>query len=265
MSLLKSIGFPAHAGMNRTAASDVASGYLLSVLASGVPRACEDERRRILGVSVALSEAEVHWRAFLENLQSRGMRGVEYVVSDDHAGLRAARTAVLGGVKWQRCQFHLAQNAIHHSPNLAIRKRIIPSSWAIWLNGPPRCSPPSCSFRSISEVSTISRESVSRSLPRDHAREVRRSRRADRIRHGSARAPCRSFAARDRKARLAIVMRRTTGHPGRTRFAPAEGLGDGFSVHRAPHRFSGWRARRCRWRRDASRRATTRRGRRRSR
>ena len=82
------------------------------------------ERRRILGVSVALSEAEVHWRAFLENLQSRGMRGVEYVVSDDHAGLRAARRAVLGGVKWQRCQFHLAQNAIHHSPNLAIRKRI---------------------------------------------------------------------------------------------------------------------------------------------
>ena len=47
-----------------------------------------DERRRVLGVSVALSEAEVHWRAFLESLQARGMRGVEYVVSDDHAGLR---------------------------------------------------------------------------------------------------------------------------------------------------------------------------------
>ena len=54
-----------------------------------------DERRRVLGVSVALSEAEVHWRAFLENLQARGLRGVEYVVSDDHAGLRAARRAVL--------------------------------------------------------------------------------------------------------------------------------------------------------------------------
>ena len=40
-----------------------------------------DERRRVLGVSVALSEAEVHWRAFLESLQARGMRGVEYVVS----------------------------------------------------------------------------------------------------------------------------------------------------------------------------------------
>ena len=50
-----------------------------------------DERRRVLGVSCALSEAEVHWRAFLESLISRGMRGVQFVVSDDHAGLRAAR------------------------------------------------------------------------------------------------------------------------------------------------------------------------------
>ena len=82
--------------------------------------------------SVVLSEAEVHWRAFLESLQKRGMRGVEYVVSDDHAGLRAARKAVLGGVKWQRCQFHLARNAIHHSPNLAIRKRIGAELRTIW-------------------------------------------------------------------------------------------------------------------------------------
>ncbi len=91
-----------------------------------------DERRRVLGVSVALSEAEVHWRAFLENLQARGLRGVEYVVSDDHAGLRAARRAVLGAAKWQRCQFHLAQNAIHHAPNVAIRKRIGAELRTIW-------------------------------------------------------------------------------------------------------------------------------------
>ncbi len=91
-----------------------------------------DARRRVLGVSVALSEAEVHWRAFLEGLQARGLRGVEYVVSDDHAGLRAARRAVLGGAKWQRCQFHLAQNAIHHAPNVAIRKRIGTELRAVW-------------------------------------------------------------------------------------------------------------------------------------
>ena len=45
------------------------------------------------------------------------MRGVEFIVSDDHAGLRAARLAVLGAAPWQRCQFHLAANAFHHAPN----------------------------------------------------------------------------------------------------------------------------------------------------
>lgn len=89
-------------------------------------------RRRILGVSAALSEAEVHWRAFLDSLITRGLRGVEFVVSDDHAGLRAARQAVLPGAKWQRCQFHLAQNAIHHAPNLAIRKRIGSELRTVW-------------------------------------------------------------------------------------------------------------------------------------
>jgi putative transposase len=91
-----------------------------------------DERRRVLGVSCTVSEAEIHWRAFLESLLERSMRGVQFVVSDDHAGLRAARKAVLTGATWQRCQFHLAQNAIHHAPSLAIRKRIGAELRLIW-------------------------------------------------------------------------------------------------------------------------------------
>ena len=94
-----------------------------------------DERRLVLGVSVALSEAEVHLRSFLESLQARGMRGVGYVVSDDHAGLRAARRAILGGATWQRCQVHLAQNAVHHAPSLATRKRIGAELRDVWNAG----------------------------------------------------------------------------------------------------------------------------------
>lgn len=75
-----------------------------------------DGRRTILGVSVSLSEAEVHWRDFLAALQARGLHGVKLLVSDDHAGLRAALTARLPGVKWQRCQFHLAQNLLDYLP-----------------------------------------------------------------------------------------------------------------------------------------------------
>ena len=53
--------------------------------------------RRVLGVPVALSESEVHWRAFLERLIQRGLRGVKYIASDDHAGLKAARKAMFLG------------------------------------------------------------------------------------------------------------------------------------------------------------------------
>ncbi len=89
-------------------------------------------KRRVLGVSVAFSEAEVHWRAFLESLVARGLQGVEFITSDDHPGLKAARKAVLPGARWQRCQFHLAQNAIHHAPNQAIRKTIGEELRAVW-------------------------------------------------------------------------------------------------------------------------------------
>lgn len=71
-------------------------------------------QREVLGVSVSLSEAEVHWRAFLEQVQRRGLCGVRLCISDDHAGLKAARRAVFPSVPWQRGQFHLAQNAQHY-------------------------------------------------------------------------------------------------------------------------------------------------------
>jgi len=68
-------------------------------------------KRRILGVSTSLSEAEVHWRDFLQQLIARGLHGVKLIVSDAHAGLQAARIATFPSVPWQRCQFHLQQNA----------------------------------------------------------------------------------------------------------------------------------------------------------
>ena len=80
--------------------------------------------RRVLGVSVALSEAEVHWRQLLSDLIRRGLRGVKLIISDDHAGLKAARRATLPSVPWQRCQFHLQQNAQAYVPRLDLRKEV---------------------------------------------------------------------------------------------------------------------------------------------
>jgi transposase-like protein len=81
-------------------------------------------KRSILGLSVALSEAEVHWRDFLTSLQSRGLHGLQLIVSDAHAGLTAARAAVFPSVPWQRCQFHLQQNAQAFVPRLDMRASI---------------------------------------------------------------------------------------------------------------------------------------------
>lgn len=83
-----------------------------------------DGKRSVLGCSVQLSEAEPHWRKFLESLLKRGMHGVRLVVSDDHSGLRAARQATLAGVPWQRCQFHAIQNAMKHVPKVAMRPEV---------------------------------------------------------------------------------------------------------------------------------------------
>jgi putative transposase len=80
--------------------------------------------RSVLGCSVSLSEAEVHWREFLGNLQARGLHGVELIISDHHAGLRAALASRLASVPWQRCQFHLQRNAMAFVPRLEMRAEV---------------------------------------------------------------------------------------------------------------------------------------------
>jgi len=91
-----------------------------------------DGKRSILGVSVSLSEAEVHWRQFLESLQNRGLHGVRLITSDDHAGLKAARQARFAGVPWQRCQFHLQQNAMQYVPKVSMRPEVAADLRAIF-------------------------------------------------------------------------------------------------------------------------------------
>jgi putative transposase len=91
-----------------------------------------DGKRSILGVSVSLSEAEVHWRTFLKSLIDRGLHGVRLIASDDHAGLGQARKACFPSVPWQRCQFHLMQNAMHYVPKLAMREEVGRELRAVW-------------------------------------------------------------------------------------------------------------------------------------
>ncbi|EHQ53798.1 IS406 transposase, partial [Ectothiorhodospira sp. PHS-1] len=114
-------------------------------------------KRRVLGCTVATSEAEINWRRFLEGLLARGLHGVKLIVADDHAGLKAARRAVLPAVPWQRCQFHLQQNAgqfvtrqearktvaaqlrtIFNAPDRAEAERLLMSALETWRKEHPK-------------------------------------------------------------------------------------------------------------------------------
>ncbi|MER8435034.1 IS256 family transposase, partial [Mesorhizobium caraganae] len=75
-----------------------------------------DGRRQILAVEMANRESRSAWRDFLVGLKARGLKGVELVVSDDHAGLVAAIGEVIPEAAWQRCYVHFLRNALDHLP-----------------------------------------------------------------------------------------------------------------------------------------------------
>ena len=96
-----------------------------------------DGKRQILGVSVSLSEAELHWRDFLESLVKRGLRDTQLIISDDHSGMRKARQSVFTGIPWQRCHFHLQQNASQYVPRKKMRREVAADIRAVF-NAPNR-------------------------------------------------------------------------------------------------------------------------------
>ncbi|MER9131096.1 IS256 family transposase [Mesorhizobium sp. M0768] len=73
-------------------------------------------RRQVLGVELANRESHSSWREFVTGLKNRGLAGVEFVVSDDHPGLRAAIREVLPEAVWQRCYVHFLRNALDYVP-----------------------------------------------------------------------------------------------------------------------------------------------------
>ena len=94
-------------------------------------------KRRVLGCEVTPSEADISGRRFLESLLARGLKGVRLIVADDHAGLKAARRAVLPSVPWQRCRFPLQQNAGRFVTRPEARKTVAARMRAIF-NAPDR-------------------------------------------------------------------------------------------------------------------------------
>jgi transposase-like protein len=77
------------------------------VVATGVSA---EGTREVLGTSVGDSESFEFWREFLASLKARGLGGVHLVISDAHAGLKAAVAQQFSGSSWQRCRVHFMRN-----------------------------------------------------------------------------------------------------------------------------------------------------------
>jgi transposase-like protein len=76
-------------------------------------------RRQVLGAQLANRESGSSWKEFLQGLRERGLQGVEFVVSDDHYGIKAAQREILPGAVWQRCYVHFLRNALDYLPRKA--------------------------------------------------------------------------------------------------------------------------------------------------
>jgi putative transposase len=92
-------------------------------------------RRNVLGVELANRESTASWKDFLVGLKERGLDGVEFVVSDDHEGLKRAIRETLPAAAWQRCYVHFLRNAARSSA--AQGRRRLPAGAALALR-PPR-------------------------------------------------------------------------------------------------------------------------------
>jgi transposase-like protein len=79
-----------------------------------------DGRRQVLGVELANRESRSSWRDFLMGLRERGLGGVEFVVADDHAGLKGSIREVLPEAVYQRCYVHFLRNALDYVPRKSL-------------------------------------------------------------------------------------------------------------------------------------------------
>lgn len=94
-------------------------GRVVNVIAVTATGVNADGRRELLGLDVFTDENQQAWETFLQGLVDRGLNGVQLVISDAHAGIKAAIARVIVGASWQRCRTHFAKNLLAKVPRAA--------------------------------------------------------------------------------------------------------------------------------------------------
>lgn len=148
-------------------------------------------RRCVLAVELANRESASSWKDLLVGLKGRGLHGVDFVVSDDHAGLRRAIAEVLGEAVWQRCYVHFLRNALDYLPRKADDDCLMELRWiydrrnleeaqrdvAVWLTKWSGRYPKLCNWveDNIQETLSFYR------LPRQHHKHLKSSNMLERL------------------------------------------------------------------------------------
>jgi putative transposase len=148
-------------------------------------------RRNVLAVELASRESSSSWKQLLLGLRQRSLQGVEFIVSDDHAGLRQAIQEVLPEAVWQRCYVHFLRNALDYLPRKADDDCLMELRWiydrrnleearqdlATWLAKWSKRYPKLCSWveDNIEETLSFYR------LPRQHHRNLKSTNMLERL------------------------------------------------------------------------------------
>src|SRR5690625_3535461 len=72
--------------------------------------------REMIGFMIAGNESTASWTAFFQDLRARGLTKPKLIISDAHAGLKAAIRQEFTDCPWQRCTFHFLQNMVTSMP-----------------------------------------------------------------------------------------------------------------------------------------------------
>lgn len=89
-----------------------------------------DGYREILGIKIGNTESFATWDETFRWLKARGLKGVAYVISDQHGGLTEAITKHFHDATWQRCQVHLMRNILgscqaKHRADVAVAAKLV--------------------------------------------------------------------------------------------------------------------------------------------
>jgi len=92
-----------------------------------------DGYRELLGTWTGAAESAESWSQVFHELTERGLRGVQYVVADEHVGLGQSLRRYFPDAVHQRCQVHYLRNGLSKISNEALQQELtrgLADAWA---------------------------------------------------------------------------------------------------------------------------------------